>query len=91
MHPHTLVKLWVVPVGQMTKHSMTAGCSWCGMLQQPLKTVRLLGLSKDSDGAEGKPSICSPKTSPQIKDDMNVKQLDRSAKGMRGCCGGRKN
>ena len=75
----------------MTKHSTAVGCSRCGMLQQPLKTVRVLGSSKDTDRAEGKPSIFSPKTSPQIKDDLNVKQLDRSAKGMRGHCGGRKN
>ena len=63
----------------------------CGMLQQSLKTVRVLGSSKVSDRAEGKTSISSLKTSPQIRDDLNVKQLDRSAQGVRGHCGGRKN
>lgn len=40
-----------------------------------------VGLSKDRDGAKGKPCIFSPKTSPQIKVDLKVRWLNRRVKG----------
>lgn len=50
-----------------------------------------IGLSKDRDGAKGKPSIFSPKTSPQIKVDLNVRRLNGRVKGSkRILCGGGK-
>lgn len=76
----------MVPVGQLTKHSVGAGHCWCGMLQQPLGVPRVLDWSRGSDGAEGKPSIFPLKTGPHIKVDLNVRQLNGSAEGLRGHC-----
>lgn len=50
-----------------------------------------VGLSKVRDGANGKPSIFSPKTSPQIKVDLKERWLNGRVKGSkRILCGGGK-
>lgn len=50
-----------------------------------------VGLSKDRDGAKGKLSIFSPKTSPQIKVDLKVIWLNGRVKGSKRIpCGGGK-
>lgn len=50
-----------------------------------------VGLSKDRDGGNEKPTIFSPKTSPQIKVDLKVKWLNGRVKGSkRILCGGGK-